>query len=212
MPVMRSSVYGWRWPRMRSQPSSCVRKCQSLRCLPCETTSACTRAPETSGSPSFTSAPSPTSSTSRSTLAPTSCASFSTLRRSPSLTRYCFPPVLTTAYIENSTFSGLEPARQARRTRRQARKGTGDLAGPGPRVKLSRFGQVFLPARQGGNGSFVRRARDSALGDDGGDVTRRRHVESGIEHLHAFGGDPRACKVCHLGRRTLLDGNVAAAS
>src|SRR5207244_11812722 len=99
IPVMRSSVYGWRCPRIRSQPSSCVRKCQSLRRLPCETTSARTLAPETSGAPSFTSAPSPTSNTSSSTLAPTSWASFSTLRRSPSLTRYCFPPVLTTAYI-----------------------------------------------------------------------------------------------------------------
>src|SRR5207253_1723565 len=99
MPVIRSSVYGWRCPRIRSQPSSCVRKCQSLRRLPCETTSARTLAPETSGAPSFTSAPSPTSNTSRSNLAPTSWASFSTLRRSPSLTRYCFPLVLTTAYI-----------------------------------------------------------------------------------------------------------------
>src|SRR6266436_5563279 len=102
MPVMRSSVYGWRWPRMRSQPSSCVRKCQSLRCLPWETTSASTRAPDTVGAPSFTSAPSPTRRTSRSSFDPTSCASFSTLRRSPSLTRYCLPPVLTTAYIGES--------------------------------------------------------------------------------------------------------------
>src|ERR1700737_1283354 len=84
---------------MRSQPSSCVRKCQSLRCLPCETTSACTCAPLTSGAPTFTPAPSPTRSTSSATLAPTGCSSFSTLRRSPSFTRYCLPPVLITAYI-----------------------------------------------------------------------------------------------------------------
>src|SRR5713101_1672963 len=97
---------------MRSQPSSCVRKCQSLRCLPCETTSACTFAPSRSGAPSFTSAPSPTSNTSRSNFAPTSCASFSTLRRSPSLTRYCLPPVLTTAYIFDSVLflSWRDPA------------------------------------------------------------------------------------------------------
>src|SRR5712664_1831765 len=143
MPVMRSSVYCWRWPRIRSQPSSCVRKCQSLRCLPCETTSASTRAPETVGAPSFTSGPSPTSSTSSSSLAPTSWVSFSTLRRSPCFTRYCFPPVLITAYISSSRLSGLGPAPLAGKSRRGALKGTGDLAGPCHGVKLSRPGHVF---------------------------------------------------------------------
>src|SRR6202171_6094868 len=156
MRVMRSSVYGWRWPRMRSQPSSWVRKCQSLRCLPCETTSACTRAPDTRGAPSFPSAPSPTSSTSSSSFAPTSCVSFSTLRRSPSLTRYCLPPVLTTAYIADLLPFRLGTARLAGKSRRRARKGTGDLAGPDYGVKLSRFGYVFPHVDQG----RVRRLHD----------------------------------------------------
>src|ERR1700704_864452 len=143
MPVMRSSVYGWRCPRIRSQPSSWVRKCQSLRCLPCDTTSASTRAPETVGAPSFTSGPSPTSSTSSSSLAPTSWVSFSTLRRSPCFTRYCFPPVLITAYISNLPAFRPGPAPLAGKSRRGARKGTGDLAGPCHGVKLWRSGDVF---------------------------------------------------------------------
>src|ERR1700682_3986439 len=140
---MRSSVYGCRWPRIRSQPSSCVRKCQSLRCLPCDTASSSTQAPETVGAPSFTSGPSPTSSTSRSRCAPTARLSFSPLRRSPFFTRYCFPPVLITAYISNLPAFRLQPAPLAGKSRRGARKGTGDLAGPCHGVKLSRSGHVF---------------------------------------------------------------------
>src|SRR4051812_29860688 len=194
---------------MRSHPSSWVRKCQSLRCLPWETTSACTLAPLTSGAPSFTSAPSPTSKTSRSSFAPTSCVSFSTLRRSPSLTRYCLPPVLTTAYIGAPGFPALERARQAGKSRRRARKGTGDLAGPAHGVKLSRFGRVFGEERA--ERPVERRPRDAPLGDDGGDVPRRRHVERGVEDLYAFRGHPRAGEVGDLGRRALLDGNLRAA-
>src|SRR5258705_5769961 len=169
---MRSSVYGWRCPRMRSQPSSCVRKCQSLRCLPCETTSASTRAPETTGAPSLTSAPSPTRSTSSSSFTPTSCASFSTLSRSPSLTRYCLPPVLTTAYIEDLLAfrlgtgpAGREiPPRGAERNGRssgsglpsQVRPGPGRSGGPGdvlPDVdqrRVRRLHHVHVDARPGG--------------------------------------------------------------
>src|SRR5689334_6562637 len=167
---------------MRSQPSSWVRKCQSLRCLPWLTTSASTLAPDTSGSPSFTSAPSPTRRTSSATLAPTSCVSFSTLRRSPSLTRYCFPPVLTTAYIGIllpfrfwTSPAGREvPPPGAERNGRSSGGGRGLSSGPRPRGERPQ-------AR------FVRRRRDPALGDDGGDEARRRDVEGGVEDLHPLG-------------------------
>src|SRR3954464_13993905 len=189
MPVILSSVYGCRWPRMRSQPSSWVRKCQSLRCLPWLTTSASTLAPETSGSPSFTSAPSPTRRTSSATFAPTSCVSFSTLRRSPSLTRYCFPPVLTTAYIGillpfrfDAGPSGREvPPPGAERNGRSSGRGRG--LSSGARRKGER-----LQAR------FVRSGCHSALGDDGGDEARRGDVEGGIEDLHALRRNPRAAQ------------------
>src|SRR5712692_7213644 len=143
MPVILISVYGWRWPRMRSQPSSCVRKCQSLRCLPWETTSACTLASLKRGAPTFTSLPLPTSSTSRSSLAPTSCESFSTLRRSPSLTRYCFPPVLTTAYILSSVAFRLEKGPAGREIPPLGAERNGDLAGLGPCCQGERLSELW---------------------------------------------------------------------
>ena len=56
----------------------------------------------TSGEPSLTLSPSATINTSsKVTFFPGSTSSFSILSVSPSDTRYCFPPVLITAYITN---------------------------------------------------------------------------------------------------------------
>src|SRR5581483_10783341 len=63
------------------------------------TISPVTLALASSGAPILTSSP-PTKSTSgNTTCSPTSPASFSTLTRSPSATRYCLPPVRITAYF-----------------------------------------------------------------------------------------------------------------
>src|SRR5439155_13986187 len=110
-----------------------------------------------------------------------------------------------------SWLSGLEPARWAGNSRRQARKGTGDLAGRSHGVKLSPFGRVFAPDQERRKRPLVRRTRHAPLGDDGGDVARRRHVEGWIEDVHAFGCYPRSGEVGDLGRRALLDGDLAPA-
>src|SRR6266851_6989179 len=61
---------------------------------------ALTEAPVTTGVPTLSAAPSPTTRTSSSTSSlPTAAGSFSTLNFSPPETRYCLPPVLTTAYM-----------------------------------------------------------------------------------------------------------------
>src|SRR5574337_640104 len=71
---------------------------------PCATTAALTTAPATGGRPMLTPAPSPTIRTwSRTTSAPTSAGSCSTLSFSPGATLYCLPPVLTTAYMNDSS-------------------------------------------------------------------------------------------------------------
>src|SRR5882672_1248661 len=59
-----------------------------------------TEAPFTTGVPTLSACPSPTRRTSsRTSSLPTAAASFSTLSFSPAETRYCLPPVLTTAYM-----------------------------------------------------------------------------------------------------------------
>src|SRR6266568_1500829 len=96
---MRTSVNGCRRPRFFVQPSFFLRKLITFLCLPWETTSPSTAAPATTGRPTLASPSPPTSSTSNVSFPPTSASTFSTLRRSPSVTRYCLPPVLITAYI-----------------------------------------------------------------------------------------------------------------
>src|SRR5215212_9689613 len=72
----------------------------TLSARPCERTVALTLAPATNGAPTLTESPSPTASTSANWIAaPTSACRSSTLSFSPELTRYCFPPVLMTAYM-----------------------------------------------------------------------------------------------------------------
>src|SRR3954451_3924802 len=193
---------------MRSQPSSWVRKCQSLRCLPWETTSACTLAPLTSGAPSFTSAPSPTSSTSRSSFAPTSWISFSTLRRSPSLTRYCFPPVLTTAYIGNLVPFRFCGSLADREIPPPGAERNGRSSGEGPGMSSD----LLAGRGEGPQACFVGGGGDAPLGDDGGDVARGRDVESGVEDGHAFGCHPQSAQVRDLLWRPLLDWDVATAA
>src|SRR5256885_5160915 len=183
---------------MRSQPSSWVRKCQTLGCLPWETTSASTLAPATSGAPTLTPSPSPSSRTSRATFAPTSPSSFSTLRRSPSWTRYCLPPVRTTAYIET-----LRLRSRADRSTRSLEK---DARSSQRAFRLSRSPPAFR--REPRQGFLVGRASDAALGDDGGDETRRSDVEGGIEHRGPFRGDAGTGEMGHLVRRPLFDGDV----
>src|SRR5262245_17022970 len=66
----------------------------------CAVICASTRTPATAGAPIVTSAPCPTRYTSvNATVSPTAPVSFSTSIVSPGLTRYCRPPVVTTAYI-----------------------------------------------------------------------------------------------------------------
>src|SRR5437868_5614721 len=194
---------------MRSQPSSWVRKCQTLGCLPWEMTSASTLAPSTSGAPTLTASPSPTSRTSRASFAPTSPSSFSTLRRSPSWTRYCLPPVRTTAYIEAPLLPvGLAfPApRFGRRADGSARSAEKD-AGSSQRWRaLSRSASALQ--NEARERFLVGVTSDAALGDDGCDQPGRRDVEGGIEHRGAFGGDAGAREVGHLFRGAFLDGDV----
>ena len=70
-----------------------------LGARPCSSIVPSTRAPLMFGAPTVTAPPSAISSTSpSSTVSPTSPGSRSTLSARPSSTRYCFPPVRTTAY------------------------------------------------------------------------------------------------------------------
>ncbi len=55
----------------------------------------------------------------------------------------------------------------------------------------------------------VRRARDAAFGDDGGDVARRSYVETWMRRLH-IGRDANVLDVNHFVGRSFFDGNVAA--
>src|SRR5699024_10105400 len=76
---------------------------RTLSPRPWASTSAVTFPPSTFGAPMRTSSPSPTIRTwSISTLAPCSASSFSTRRTSPSVARYCLPPVENTAYMDES--------------------------------------------------------------------------------------------------------------
>src|SRR5256885_3740788 len=194
---------------MRSQPSSWVRKCQTLGCLPWEMTSASTLAPSTSGAPTLTASPSPTSRTSRASFAPTSPSSFSTLRRSPSWTRYCLPPVRTTAYIEAPLLPvGLAfPApRFGPRADGSARSSKKD-AGSSQRWRaLSRSASALQ--NEARERFLVGRSGDAALGDDGGDEPRGRDVEGGIEHRGALCGDTGSREMGHLIGGAFLDGDV----
>src|SRR5476651_709202 len=193
---------------MRSQPSSWVRKCQSFLCLPCDTTSTETLAPSTRGAPSLTPAPSPTRRTSRSSLAPTSSSSFSTFSLSPSLTRYCLPPVFTTAYIACSDSFRLELGPVGREIPPPGAERNGRSSGSAP--PLSRTGRPQGAFGQLRERLFVRRTSDPTLGDDGIYIARGRHVEGRVEDLHSLGGDALALDVGHLFRCALLDGDVGA--
>src|SRR5262249_23304539 len=91
----------------------------------CATIFASTFAPPTSGVPTFTPSPSPTRSTSlKVTASPTLPASFSTRSRSPCATRYCFPPVLMTAYMKSPALLG-EPGEPRTEVSKPRRRGVG---------------------------------------------------------------------------------------
>jgi hypothetical protein len=80
-----------------------------------------TTAPSTSGAPTVTSPASPSISTwSKAISAPGAPSSFSTTSRSPALTRYCFPPVLITAYMGGLRNEWMR-TRSVSRRRRSAR-------------------------------------------------------------------------------------------
>ena len=64
-----------------------------------------------------------------------------------------------------------------------------------------------LPA---GRAINIRRPRDAAFGDDGGDQARRRHVKCGIGHVHV-GRDAHAADVRYFLGGALLDRDVFAA-
>src|SRR5438309_10603031 len=58
-------------------------------------------------------------------------------------------------------------------------------------------------------GGQVARREDASLGDDAGDQLGRRHVEGGVQHLHALRRDRRfAPHVGHFSGVALLDRNL----
>src|SRR3954454_4263247 len=190
---------------MRSQPSSWVRKCQTLGRLPCAMTSASTLAPSTSGTPTLTASPSPTSRTSRAIFAPTSPSSFSTFRRSPSWTRYCLPPVRTTAYIDAPPCC-LRASFCEDATPPVAREKDARSSQPARGVSRSATGLRDEPRES----LLVRRTGDPALGDDRRDEPRGSDVECGVEHGGAFRRDAGPAEMCDLLRRPLFDRDVPA--
>src|SRR3990167_10072772 len=75
---------------------------RTLSPRPCATIVAFTEAPISKGLPTDSLSPSATISTLSSSMAlPTSPGMISTFKVSPDVTRYCLPPVLMTAYINN---------------------------------------------------------------------------------------------------------------
>src|SRR6266849_5543016 len=118
--VIRSVVSDWRWPRPRRwRVLFLYRRTWIFGPFPWATISAVTFAPPSAGVPAFTSSPSAMTRMSPSvTVSPTLPARLSTLRRVPSSTRYCLPPLRTMAYIGNSD----HPDRKSRRARARRMK------------------------------------------------------------------------------------------
>ena len=118
MSLMRRTVSSWRWPFL-TRLRALGRYLNEISFSPrvCRTTSALTSAPATSGRPIDESAPSPTSRTrSRVIVLPGSTSSSSTSSSVPTSTRYCFPPVSMTAYMDPQ---GLRAGGRARPPRRR---------------------------------------------------------------------------------------------
>src|SRR5229473_896525 len=112
--VMRTTENSWRWPRLRRE---FLRRrflnAMTFSPRPCSTISPATVAPATIGLPITTLSP-PTSSTSPNwTASPGWPEILSTVIRSCSATRYCFPPVLM---IANMARSRVWPRRSDRRS------------------------------------------------------------------------------------------------
>src|SRR5215471_7667524 len=138
---------------------------------PCSTISASTVTPATVGRPTSTLPP---SSAKRSgpkvTLVPAGPASFSTRRVSPSLTRYCFPPVAMTAYMVPGP-----PGERGSLERRPALSSSfGTNGAQAAQPSLSRLSAVLAEVEG--------RPEHAGVGDDGVDETRRGDVEDGVSH------------------------------
>ena len=101
---IRTRIMSCRWPVRRRYLAFCLNlKMMIFGPRSSRSTVPVTEAPLTSGVPTVTSSPSPTSRTrSNVTDAPVSTASFSMTSSLPASTRYCLPPVVTTAYKANS--------------------------------------------------------------------------------------------------------------
>ena len=108
MSLMRRIVSSWRWPFLtRVRALGRYLNEMSLGPRSRRTISALTAAPSTTGWPIEASSPSATSSTRSSvTVLPGSASSSSTSSSVPTSTRYCFPPVSMTAYMDPQDAGG----------------------------------------------------------------------------------------------------------
>src|SRR4051812_44757452 len=100
--VIRRTVSSWRWPRFtRLRALGRYLNAMTFSPRPWRTSSASTAASATTGVPIVDSSPSATRSTrSIVRLSPGAPSSSSTSSSVPTSTRYCFPPVSMTAYME----------------------------------------------------------------------------------------------------------------
>src|SRR5665213_445191 len=90
----------WRWPRLRWVfLRRFFLKAITFSPWPCSRISHSTDAPLTSGAPSLGVSPPSIKTSPKVSLEPTSPTRLSTLRTASLATRYCFPPVRTTAYM-----------------------------------------------------------------------------------------------------------------
>src|SRR4029077_10387123 len=109
---MRKSVNSWRWPILRRE----FLRRRFLKAMifgprAWSRTSAATVAPATVGAPSVTPSPPTTKTSPNSTISPGSPLTLPTLTTSSAATRYCLPPVLTTAnmFVPRSKPSSSKP-------------------------------------------------------------------------------------------------------